>query len=110
MARKRSTQTAPGHAVYRVNETLRVPISHPDEPVRYITAGSEATSDELAGLVLPALEEGGLIKKISEATYACELCQEQGNAEEKAATYSAKELADHYGEAHPGYAAPEGKE
>lgn len=105
MARRRS-QTAPGQAVYLLHESLRVP-SREGEKFRWLPAGTQANADELAGLVLPALETGGIIEQVSAASYACEACQEHGKAEDKKATYALEELQAHYREAHPGLAPPE---
>jgi len=80
---KNSTQTAPGRAVYRLNQDLRVPTSDEKGHFRWLAAGTEATEDDLAGLALGPLEEGGFIKKIAEATYSCEACKEHGTAAEK---------------------------
>jgi hypothetical protein len=102
----KGTQTAPGKAVYRLNQDLRVPTAG-EQHFRWLSAGTEATEDELDGLALAPLEEGGFIKKIAEATYNCPACKEHGTAAQKKEIYkSLLELREHYGKDHPGLAAP----
>lgn len=103
---KRTSQTAPGQAVYKLNAPLRVPTSDAGR-FRWLPSGAEVGEDELAGLVVPALEAGGFIRKIADATYQCDACRAHGTADEKKAVYKTLlELRDHYGSNHPGLAAP----
>lgn len=105
MARSRS-QTAPGEAVYLLHTDLRVPTVG-DRHFRVIKAGEKATASDLDGLALEPLEESGFVEKVSEATYACEACQENGTAEEKKIIYkNLLALREHYSKDHPGLAAP----
>jgi hypothetical protein len=103
---KKNVQTASGKAVYRLLYDLRVPTAGGNH-FRWLPSGTEAGEDELAGLVLPALEEGGFVKKIAEASYACEACAAHGTADEKKAVHkNLLALREHYSKSHPGLAAP----
>ena len=100
MARGKS-QTASGKAVYLLHEVLRVRNAETGERF-YYQPGETHTADELEGLVLPALVQGGLIEQVEEPKVPCEYCQEHGNKTQKAARYSTPEaLAEHYAADHP---------
>jgi hypothetical protein len=105
-------QTSPGTAVYLLKNDLRVPgTKDPEGPgydlrPRWIAKGTKAGADELSGLVIPALVYGGFVEQVSAPKVSCEVCQEQGSAKDKKATYTLEELQAHYGEAHPAFAAP----
>lgn len=96
-------QTRPGEAVYRLNFGLRTPRGeHRPSPI-WLPAGYEAGAHELAGLVVPALEEGLIVKMIKEPEVPCEFCQAHGTGAQKKERYSsAAAMAAHYQEAHPG--------
>lgn len=106
-------QTSPGKAVYLLKQDLRVPgTKAADGPgydlrPRWIAKGTQAGADELSGLVIPALVYSGFVEQVSGPKIPCELCQEQGSAKDKKATYTLEELKAHYGKAHPAFAAPE---
>lgn len=108
MADKQTVQ-----AVYRLNFVLRVPGEPTGKkagegplwkrPPIWLPAGYEATTGELAGLQLPALQEGGFIKRIKEAEVPCDFCQAHGTAAQKKERYSSLEaMRDHYQADHPG--------
>ena len=105
MARSRS-QTAPGKAVYLLREALRVP-TREDEHFRWIAAGEKASADELQGLNVDALEQGGFIEKVAAEQIACEACLAHGTKAEQKELYTLEELRAHYAGAHPGLALPE---
>lgn len=100
MAQGKSS-TATGKAVYLLREPLRVRKAATGERF-YYQAGEEHSADELEGLVLPALVQGGLIELVKEPQVPCEYCQEHGTKKQKDARYSTPEaLAKHYAADHP---------
>lgn len=95
-------QTRPGEAVYRLNFGLRVPSSENTKAI-WLPKGYDATASELHGLVVPALEAGGMVKQIKEPEVPCEFCQEHGTKAAKAERYASPEaMNEHYKDAHPG--------
>jgi hypothetical protein len=94
MPKKRSSQTAPGLAVYRLNFALRVPSSGRNAAggsvnrAIWLPEGYEANENELAGLVVPALEGSGYLQKIKLPEIPCEACQAHGTATVKKERYN----------------------
>lgn len=90
-------QTAPGRVSYKVQLDLA---EYP--------AGSTVTADQLAGLNVPALEEGGFLKREKGDPIPCPHCSEHGkNKKEREQEFKdLLELREHYGKEHPGLAAP----
>jgi hypothetical protein len=79
-------------------------------PVQGFPAGKLVTSDDLSGLNVSALEEGGFLEVKSVEKQQCPSCAER-NARGKTKTYTALQLADHYRKEHPGLVPPqEGEE
>lgn len=106
MAEKKSAARA-GEAVYRLNFALRVPSEGSTKAV-WLPAGYDAGAHELAGLVVPALEHGGMVKQIREPEVPCEFCQEHGTKAAKAERYASPEaMRAHYEDAHPGVTSTE---
>lgn len=100
MARPRaSAQTAPGEAVYLLHVDLRVPTSS-EAKFRWLDKGSKATTSDLAGLVIPALEQSGFIQKVQEASVTCVICED-------GKTYTPSKLTEHWKQEHPGFTQPE---
>ena len=96
------SQTAPGKAVYLLHEALRVRDPETGEK-HYYQPGEEHSADDLHGLVLPALEKGGLIEQVKKPQVPCEYCQDHGTKKQKDSRYSSSaELAEHYAADHPG--------
>jgi hypothetical protein len=91
--------------VYRLNEGLYV---HRADGRVYYKAGSEVSAEELEGLVLPALEQGGFITRKKTEPYPCPACAEHGSAKQKKERHaSLEDLVAHYAAEHPALAPPE---